>query len=90
MGAGSSRCGRPAGALRHVPLRPWMRSVISKSPRPARIQLGRWPPGRVRLRHGGCPAQEGTQATGEAVALTRTMLGRTGWDLQQPPPMGTR
>lgn len=49
VGAGSSWCGCPAAFLQHIPLRPRMRSVISKAQGQARIQRGPRPPGRVRL-----------------------------------------
>lgn len=49
VGVGSSGCGCPAASLQCVPLRPWMCSVISKTQRQARIQLGPRPPGRARL-----------------------------------------
>ena len=48
-GAGSSWCGCPAAFLQHGPLRRWMCSIISKTQRQARIQLGPRPPGRARL-----------------------------------------
>lgn len=49
VGAGSSWRGCPAAFLQHIPLRPRMRSVISKAEGQARIQRGPQPPGPVRL-----------------------------------------